>query len=1438
MMIREPSEERGSFRSIPRDDKRVDTVSGSFPIRTGSKVNLQESAKTLEQQQSEALVMISGSMTKFPAAPRHGSMLSSLKAQYRKLRTFKGTIRALINLKRSPLLNTVKTTTPAIPSLNDDQRSAVLEVPRISATAASTVQTQVHKLVADGHVVAEIDSTLGTEVAYRQQGNLDLYTKDNLAKRVSLQQHPHMIALTQRLWNCALRNGDKKLTFPDYETYMLCLHRLILPEFDIGASKELIRDDWKRDSGEQNYLDYPFFHLSMFELVDLWTDTVDPDDYVSLLYCITHCLTYLLDERHVQKSLEDVSNVDILEKSKGVSLDDIKQDLQRELASDAFAYYRDQIKLATKTTQNAEQGHTSSRRQSQSKQRGNESLLRTQSRGSNELSSPRRQSHSQQGDSRRSSRGANESSNLRRQSLSQQGGNESSSRSQSREGKRSSSRSEEKDETVMKNLESTPQHRRSRSGSGAFGQNISRRKFSVQVNTNALNLTADTSGINAGPSPLTALNYPVSSLRKQTGLQRATSPNAFSRGGGVVLNIGMMEGMMISKSIADGKSGVAVSTSGMAAFPRRRSRSVSNSSQHRRDQIMQAVSGKVDSPREPSQSSGLHVSHIEASGSTLRTGIQDPNAPGYLLIPGAAGSGKSREPFTVRAAAVAEAAANMAMAAAPMNARQTFSAQHTLHQLQQHTSQFDSDGSVPAKNISPNFYTNNSSLTAPLITIVSSKAPTPREAPSINKKQFFVMMSEIETSGLLWWDEELAQPSVSFRTAFFPALLCVCDPQSLPSELSRDELRVVTQFCISSNAHQSDLVTKEDFRRFIARFGPLELSLSKLVACFCVNRELVPWFHGEIGRDEAESVLSTRERSDGAFLVRFSESHPTKFTLTYLKVHSASSNTPGRRELKNCLVNNLGMTGYALTEAVRRGGAGSSVRQRTYPSIGAFIQSSSGRLKYGVASEFSATCNQELAMVRAMQDQQSDSYAAFSTESLGNPEPPANAVAMLFSRTPPSQSSFLNMPPFNTNTSNTSGATSDSYTSFTLDSLAPPTVHRVEIPANAPPSCQYEDKKLGHGNWSDGNVASASGSFTSSDYGSFASFAQQLQPEEEAQPTAAQGSRSTDSPLHHLHRPPAAVFDEYASFANLASTYPHESAARAQEATTFSRSPPSTIQSGFANTGAYGSFASVAVSKPTAASVNPPDSGNPREHAATDDYGSFASLADELEDKRPQWEQTLGLPPPPMVKKSSFDTTKASSTDVYGDFAALSLAGNGASTHKGQTPAPKSLPAAPNSDVYGSFDPTASSPATKTTPTTSALDELNVGMEFYKQKRLDDALLRFMLAQEMARATGDQVVEARALGNLGTVYLDKKNPHQAVRCYQHCLDITRAIEDTKRERTILNNLVLALVASEDFERALACCQVQLETTTNAINRSKIISRMSLLREKMARQTTS
>ncbi|GMF27897.1 unnamed protein product [Phytophthora fragariaefolia] len=233
------------------------------------------------------------------------------------------------------------------------------------------------------------------------------------------------------------------------------------------------------------------------------------------------------------------------------------------------------------------------------------------------------------------------------------------------------------------------------------------------------------------------MNYPVETVpvspRRELTIQRAISPNIFARGGGVILNVGMIDGMVISKSVTDGKAMAAMPTAG--AFPRRRSRSASNSSQQRRDQILQSVSGKVDNVRD---ASGLQVSHIETSGLALRT-AQDPNAPGYLLIPSAATSGKSREPYTVRAAAVAEAAASMTMSAASVSPRQTFAVQRTQYQR---SSQYNSDGtalSVPGgatKNIPPNFLINNSSLTAPLMTIISSKAPAARDATSsINKIQ-------------------------------------------------------------------------------------------------------------------------------------------------------------------------------------------------------------------------------------------------------------------------------------------------------------------------------------------------------------------------------------------------------------------------------------------------------------------------------------------------------------------------------------------------------------------------------------------------------------------------------------------------------------------------------------------------------------------------------
>jgi hypothetical protein len=70
--------------------------------------------------------------------------------------------------------------------------------------------------------------------------------------------------------------------------------------------------------------------------------------------------------------------------------------------------------------------------------------------------------------------------------------------------------------------------------------------------------------------------------------------------------------------------------------------------------------------------------------------------------------------------------------------------------------------------------------------------------------------------GLAWWEAQFspraATDALSFRGAFVPALLRVCEAQELPPELSMDELRVLVRFCLGDAARRDDTVPKQDVR--------------------------------------------------------------------------------------------------------------------------------------------------------------------------------------------------------------------------------------------------------------------------------------------------------------------------------------------------------------------------------------------------------------------------------------------------------------------------------------------------------------------------------------------------------------------------------------------------------------------------------------------------
>jgi hypothetical protein len=102
----------------------------------------------------------------------------------------------------------------------------------------------VKELVDKGEIVAEMKEDV-SDVAYHKQGNIDLYSEENLKRRIKLQEDDYIVALTQRLWLASPHDKEGKLNFNEYEQFMLRLHRLILPEFKMEDSKDLIKVAFK-----------------------------------------------------------------------------------------------------------------------------------------------------------------------------------------------------------------------------------------------------------------------------------------------------------------------------------------------------------------------------------------------------------------------------------------------------------------------------------------------------------------------------------------------------------------------------------------------------------------------------------------------------------------------------------------------------------------------------------------------------------------------------------------------------------------------------------------------------------------------------------------------------------------------------------------------------------------------------------------------------------------------------------------------------------------------------------------------------------------------------------------------------------------------------------------------------------------------------------------
>ncbi len=147
-------------------------------------------------------------------------------------------------------------------------------------------------------------------------------------------------------------------------------------------------------------------------------------------------------------------------------------------------------------------------------------------------------------------------------------------------------------------------------------------------------------------------------------------------------------------------------------------------------------------------------------------------------------------------------------------------------------------------------------------------------------------LEDYAKSGLGFWKDHFGPGRLVPWPSFVKALqdfLRRTNPQQLQGFVALEQaLRFLIDRGESSVAR--NVVALEEWAVFLHRFGPVECCVGKATRSFFTPEgQMVPWFHGNVSRQRAKDLLMGEAGGKpGSFLVRFSETNPRNFTLTYM----------------------------------------------------------------------------------------------------------------------------------------------------------------------------------------------------------------------------------------------------------------------------------------------------------------------------------------------------------------------------------------------------------------------------------------------------------------------------------------------------------------------------------------------------------------------------
>ena len=103
------------------------------------------------------------------------------------------------------------------------------------------------------------------------------------AKRAALREHPDVISALNVWWDITDADGNGVIDRDEYILLGKALYRVIINDGNEKAAQESAENDWEEDCRGNETMDEALFKQAIFELVDLWTDTLDAVEYVDFL---------------------------------------------------------------------------------------------------------------------------------------------------------------------------------------------------------------------------------------------------------------------------------------------------------------------------------------------------------------------------------------------------------------------------------------------------------------------------------------------------------------------------------------------------------------------------------------------------------------------------------------------------------------------------------------------------------------------------------------------------------------------------------------------------------------------------------------------------------------------------------------------------------------------------------------------------------------------------------------------------------------------------------------------------------------------------------------------------------------------------------------------------------------------------------------------------